>query len=121
MPEDRQTEAAELAQRYFDAWQAGDQRVLSEVLSDDVTFRGPLGTAEGRQECIAGLLGMLAIVTGIEIHARVADREDVITWFDLHTTVAPPTPTANWSHVKDGRIARIRVAFDPREIISGRP
>jgi hypothetical protein len=26
---------------------------------------------------------------------------------------------ANWSHVRDGKIARIRVAFDPREILTG--
>jgi limonene-1,2-epoxide hydrolase len=113
-------EAAELAQRYFDAWQAGDEQALSGVLAEDVTFRGPLGTATGREECIAGLLGMLGIVTEIEIHARVADTSDVITWFDLHTSVASPSPTANWSHVENGRIARIQVAFDPREIVDGR-
>lgn len=50
----------------------------------------------------------------IEVHARVSDGSDVITWFDLHSTVAPPTPTANWTHVHEGRIAAIRVAFDPR-------
>jgi hypothetical protein len=44
----------------------------------------------------------------------LADDEDVVTLFDLHTTVAPPAFTANWSHVEDGRIAAIRVAFDAR-------
>ena len=53
------------------------------------------------------------------MQARVADENDVITWFDLHTATAPPAPTANWSHVEDGRITRIRVAFDPRGILSG--
>ncbi len=47
----------------------------------------------------------------------MADEHDVITWFDLHTSVAPPAPTANWSPVEDGQITRIRVAFDPREIV----
>ncbi len=107
-------EAVELAQRYFDAWQDRDEQALSEVLAEDVTFRGPLGTATGREECIAGLLGMLGIVTSIEVHARVADGRDVITWFDLHTTVAPPSPTANWSHTADGKITTIRVTFDAR-------
>ncbi|MDQ6839505.1 MAG: nuclear transport factor 2 family protein [Actinomycetota bacterium] len=114
-------EAAELAQRYFDAWQSRDEAALAEVLAEDVTFRGPLGTATGRDECIAGLMGMLGIVTDIEVHARVTDSSDVITWFDLHSTVAAPTPTANWSHVEDGRITRIRVAFDPRDILRSQP
>lgn len=113
------TDAGQLAASYFDAWQARDEHALSEILAEDVTFHGPLGTATGRAQCVAGLLGMLGIVTDIEVHARVADGNDVITWFDLHTTVAPPTSTANWSHVENGRIIRIRVAFDPREILAG--
>jgi len=111
--------AAELAGRYFDAWQARDEQALAEILAEDVTFRGPLGTANGRDQCIAGLMGMLGIVTAIEVQARVADEHDVITWFDLHTPVAAPAPTANWSHVQDGHITGIRVAFDPRGIIAG--
>ncbi len=109
--------AAELAERYFAAWQARDEQALTQLLAEEVTFRGPLGTANGRAECIAGLLGMLRIVTSIEVLARVADEHDVITWFELHTSVAPPAPTANWSHVEHGQITRIRVAFDPREIV----
>jgi ketosteroid isomerase-like protein len=112
-------DASELAARYFDAWQARDEEALSEILAENVTFRGPLGTANGRSECIAGLIGMLGIVTKIDVQARVADDHDVITWFDLHTNAAAPTPTANWSHIQDGRIARIRVAFDPRDILGG--
>jgi hypothetical protein len=110
--------ATELAEQYFVAWQARDEQALTRILAEDVTFRGPLGSADGRAECIAGLLGMLGIVTSIEVQARVADEQDVITWFDLHTSVAPPAPTANWSHIEKGQITRIRVAFDPREIIS---
>ena len=111
--------AAELAGRYFEAWQGRDEQTLSEILAEGVTFRGPLGTADGRAECIAGLMGMLSIVTAIEVQAQVADDHDVITWFDLHTAHAAPAPTANWSHVEEGQITRIRVAFDPRGIIGG--
>ena len=78
---------AELASTYFDAWQARDEQALAEVLAQDVTFRGPLGTAIGRKHCIAGLLGMLGIVT---------------------------------NNVADGRIARIQVACDLREILANR-
>jgi hypothetical protein len=47
---------------------------------------------------------------------QFVDGEDVLTWFDLHTTIAPPAPVANWSHVEDGRITRIRVTFDSRPL-----
>ena len=105
----------EQAERHFAAWQARDKQALAEILAEDVTFQGSLGTANGRTECIAGM----AIVTGMEVQVRVADDTDVITWYDLHTTVAPPVPTANWSHVEHGKITRIRAAFDPRDILAG--
>jgi len=41
------------------------------------------------------------------------DGPDVLTWFDLHITVAP-RPTANWLPIEDGQITRIPVTFDPR-------
>ena len=43
----------------------------------------------------------------------------MITWYDLLTEKAPPTPTVNWMHVEHGRIRRIRAAFDPRAILGG--
>jgi hypothetical protein len=46
---------------------------------------------------------------------------DVRALSEVRSTVASPTPTANWSHVENGRIQSIQVAFDPREIVSGRP
>ena len=33
-----------------------------------------------------------------------------------HTTSTEPLPTVNWSHIENGRIAQIRVTFDPRPL-----
>jgi hypothetical protein len=41
----------------------------------------------------------------------------VVTLFDLHSTVAPPCLTANWSHTEGGKIKTIRVVFDPRPLM----
>lgn len=110
----------QISKQYFTAWEAGDFDTLSGLLADDVDFVGTLGRAAGKEECLRGLRGMSRIVERIEVQARVADGTDVITWFNLHTTVAPPTPTANWSQVEDGKITRIRVTFDPRAILAER-
>ena len=108
----------ELAETYFAAWVGGDFDTLRGILADDVTFVGALGTANGADECIAGLRGMSRILADIVVRVRVSEGDDVITWFDLHTnTGAPPTPTANWQHVVDGKIAAINVTFDPRGIL----
>lgn len=43
----------------------------------------------------------------------------MLTWFELSTSVAETVPVANWMHVENGKIARIRVAFDARGIAGG--
>lgn len=108
----------ELATTYFDSWRAKDFETFRSILAPDATFRGPLGTADGADALVAGIEGMSQITTGIEVERMLADGPDVITWFQLHTKVAGPTPVANWIHVEDGRIARVRVTFDPREIVA---
>jgi hypothetical protein len=110
----------QVAETYFRSWVAGDFATLRSVLADDATFRGPLGTADDGDACLAGLRGMHAILRDVDVVARFVDGPDVLTWFDLHTSVAPPAPTANWMHVEDGRITAIRVTFDPRALLAGR-
>jgi ketosteroid isomerase-like protein len=108
----------QIAQAYFAAWQAKDFAAYQSVLADDVVFDGPLGHVEGAAACRQGIERMSAMVTGIDVKKRFVDGPDVLTWFDLRTSVAPPCPTANWCHVEDGKIIRIRVAFDPRPLVS---
>ena len=110
---------AALATAYVAAWQEHDWARLRSILADDVTFRGPLGRADSADECIAGLRAMARTLDHIDVRARLSDDTQVITWFDLHSTVAPPTPTANWTRVRDGKITSIRVAFDLRAILAG--
>jgi hypothetical protein len=64
-----------------------DFATLRSVLADDATVRGSLGSADDAETCIQGLKGMGQIVTDIVIHKAFVDGPDVLTWFDLHTTV----------------------------------
>lgn len=111
--------ARELAETYFTAWEAGDFDTLRGLLAEDVDFVGPLGTAVGVDQALGGLRGLGQVLEKIDVKVRVAEGDEVITWFELRTSVAPPASTANWMHVENGRIARIRVTFDPREVLAG--
>jgi ketosteroid isomerase-like protein len=113
------TDAAATAATYFDAWQARDFARLRSVLADDVEFAGPLAQVKGSDDCLRGLRGMAQIMTGLEVRKVFRDGPDVLTWFDLATSVAETIPVANWMHVEDGKITRIRVAFDARGIANG--
>jgi SnoaL-like protein len=110
------TDSGAVAERYFEAWKSGDWAALRSLLSDDATFRGPLASIEGADGLVEGLKRMGRITTDIVVHKRFVDGPDVLTWFDLHTSIAPPAPTANWSHVENGRITAIQVTFDARDL-----
>ena len=96
-------EPATIARIYSRAWIEKDFARLRAILADDVTFTGPFAQLDNAEDCIQGLQQMSKIVTDIVVHKQ-------------HTTVAPPVPTANWSHVENGKITRIRVTFDPRPL-----
>jgi hypothetical protein len=108
--------AGTLAATYLRAWKDRDFDTLRSLLADDVTFTGPLAQLDNAEDCVKGLRKMSQMVTDIVVRKRLADDTDAITWFDLHTTVAPPVATANWSHVEHGKITRIHVAFDARPL-----
>jgi len=111
--------AAQAAAAYFDAWLARDFARLRSVLADDVEFVGPFGQVSGGDDRLRGLEGLSKIMTGIQIQKVFTAGSDVLTWYDMATTVADPVPVANWMQVEDGKITRIRVAFDPRGIAGG--
>jgi ketosteroid isomerase-like protein len=69
------TPAIEAATTYFDAWKAEDFDRLRSVLADDVTFAGPMGTAHGADECLAGLRGLRQILNDIVVERRFTDGE----------------------------------------------
>lgn len=106
--------------RYFDTWKAHEFDDFRALLADDVTFKGPMGSADDAASCRAGIEGMSRITTDIDVHTMTADGENVVTLFDLHTTESDePLLVANWAQVgDDGKIKRIRVTFDPRPILS---
>jgi hypothetical protein len=64
-----------------------------------------------------GMEGMAKNMEGIDIHVIVADDSDAITWYDLRMRGVDALPTANWSHVENGKITSIHATFDPRPMV----
>jgi hypothetical protein len=107
----------ETMKRYFETWLQHDFDALQALFADDMTFRGPLGSADGAVECRHGLEGMATRMSSLEIKAMTDNGPDVITWFELQTTDASPIPVANWARVEGGKIQQVRVSFDPRPLL----
>ena len=111
-------DAKVLAQTYFESWKAEDFETFRSLIDDNVTFKGPMAEVKGVEEYVKGIQGMSKMIDDIVVQKIFVDGADVITWFDIHTKDGKVLPTANWSHVTDGKIDRIRVAFDTRPITS---
>ena len=104
--------------RYFETWNARDFDAFEAQLADEMTFAGPLGTANGPAEARRGIEGLSEHIDRAEVLAMAADGSDVLTWFELHAPGADPVPVANWACVEDGKISRVRVTFDPRPLLA---
>jgi hypothetical protein len=109
-------DSANVAMAYFDAWKANDFDTMRSLVADDVRFEGPLATLEGAEDYIKGIQGLSQVISEIVIRKVFVDGQDVLTWYDMHTTVASPVAVANWLHVEGSKITTLRVAFDAREL-----
>src|SRR5579864_6066114 len=108
----------ETMRSYFENWNARDFDAFQSLLAEEVSFRGPLGTADGPAECRAGVEGMSrGLDARAEIVTMLGDGHEVITWFELHTNAAAPVAVANYAQVRDGKVVAIRAAFDPRPLL----
>src|ERR1044071_2505994 len=93
---------------YFNAWKTNDFETMRSVLNDRVDFAGPIDrfdSADAYQQAIRGLSQMK---TDIVVHKMFVDGADVLTWYDLHTRIAPPATVAECSHVEGSKITMVR-------------
>ena len=102
---------------YFRTWREHDFAAFRANLADDVTFAGPMATVEGAEACAGGIEGMSRALDDVVVTKVFVDGDDAVTWFELHTKGGDVLPVANWSHVTDGKVDRIRVVFDPRPLL----
>lgn len=108
-----ETRNAEIARAYFAAWDAKDWGAYRELLADDVDFVGALGKVAGADEAVKGIASFAHVIREVKVEKIWVDGEDVITWFHLLTTAEDePVPVANYSKIRDGKIVRIRAAFE---------
>ena len=110
--------AKDIMTRYFETWNAHDFDAFEAQLADEITFAGPLGTADGPAACRRGIEGLSAVASRAEVVTMVGEGEEVITWFELQRDGEAPVAVANWAHVRAGKIVRVRVTFDPRPLLS---
>src|SRR6478752_7576602 len=116
------SDAAAIATQYLRSWTSGDLDRTRTLVTDDVTFVGPLGEASGVDSYIGALTGMSKMVERAEIESTVADDDNVAIKYQLVTnTPAGAISTVNWFEVRGDKIAAVRAFFDPRPLLESAP
>jgi SnoaL-like protein len=108
------------ASKCLEAWTSGDFDVARSLLSDDVTFDGPLGHTEGADAYIDEVAQMFQDIKGVTLTRTMVEGDDVCLMYDLVTEDSGSLPTVGWYHFSDDKIDHVRAYFDPRPL-SGPP
>src|SRR5262245_34791840 len=107
--------AAHVVERYQRAFGSGDAQTARSLLADDLHFKGPFEEFDSADAYMQSVARLAQIVTGTDVLKVLAEGDDVVTIYDLHTnTPAGTSNVAEWATVKNGKIAEIRVFFDAR-------
>ena len=108
--------AADVVRRYYDAVVRRDLAAARRYLHDGLVFEGLFETYPDADAYLKALAGLLSISTRLEVRAAFGEGENAAVFFDLDT--GPPaearTFVAEWHRVRDGRIVRVKSAFDGR-------
>ncbi len=107
------TDGKAIAKAFFKAWTTKDFDKARSLLHDDVSFAGPIDSFNDADTYIGALQGLSQIVTGAEEEKVFADGNDVCVIYTLETKVTT-SPTAEWYHLRNGKISAVRVFFDAR-------
>lgn len=103
-----------LVDEYYARWGSGDLDRLTEILTDDFRFSGPMDHADGADAFVA-LIRRNAPAFGTVGFADVRRVVDGSHAVNLYVFEAGPArvPMAEAFETRDDRIARIDLYFDP--------
>jgi len=106
----------EIVLAYENALNNGDWETARSYLDDRLKLAGPLANYDNADSFIEAMKKRQSMIKKVDIRKIFSEGEDVCILYDVITVIpnAPTSFTAEWCHVKDGKINSIVVVFDPR-------
>jgi hypothetical protein len=106
----------EILKKFYEAVARKDIEGARQYVHDGLIFYGVFETYHGPNEYLTSLTGLLGITTKLEVKTIIADGNNVAVFFDLETKSPAKgnVLVAEWHQIKDGKIYRVRSAFDAR-------
>jgi hypothetical protein len=108
--------AKDVVMEWMQAVERRDYQSLRGILSDNISYAGPLNSFD-RAEPYLKYLEHLNLPK-LDIKKEFADSNDVCILHEYNSGTPPVTSLAcAWFHVDGGKIASIKVLFDPRPFV----
>ena len=110
---------ADIVQGFMGAMGKGDFVAARKYLDDQLSFQGPIESFQKADPYLESLKKLHHIIERVEMKKMFVDGDDVCLLYDMVTkTPAGTAFIAEWHHVKDDKIAAIRVVFDARPFVA---
>lgn len=111
--------ATQIVEAYFSAWTNGNYaKARSFLANDGFSFDGPLEQHDSADQFIESFAQLGPLTKSVEMREIVAKANAVATVYDfvyqLPDGSSGTTKTSEWLSIVDGKIAQIRIFFDPR-------
>jgi SnoaL-like protein len=111
--------AKDVVMGYQRALGSNDWAAARRHLRDDMKFKGPLAAYDKPEPYMEDLKKLHHIVKGVDMKKIFVDGNDVCLIYDMITNTPAGTAfISEWYHVEAGKIASVRVVFDPRPFAS---
>ena len=110
------SKASDVARQFYQAVVKRDLTAARTFLADDLEFVGLFETYHGPADYLAALTGLLGVTVRLDVQTIVGEGDQAAVFFELETKepVKGTTFVAEWFQVKDGKVKRVRSAFDGR-------
>jgi len=102
-----------IVQAFIEALNKEDFKTARSLVQPDMKFIGVLGTRDNADAYFADMEKMRF---KYKVEKMVADESDAFVWYEIDMG-KKKTVTCGWYHLKNGKIAELRVLFDPRPLL----
>jgi Cu+-exporting ATPase len=109
--------ASQIVNEYLAAYTSGDVERAASLVSDDISFHGPMQATVGRSALRRMVAHVAPNARGCRILRQRDDGDDVCSLYEFNVeTSAGPTSVliSEWNTVRDGRVASSTMVFDTR-------
>ncbi len=111
--------ALDVVKKFYDITENKKGEGLQDILTDDMTFVGPLMKTSGAKDYVKSTIQFIQMHKATRMHKHFENGNDVCSIYEMD--IAKPDggtftiDMVDWITVSDGKVAKQKIYYDPRE------